>query len=810
MLQDSTHISYEEMQKRLSQLEHENEVINTRLQIMERSASESEMRFSQLYQASFEGIAIFKNGRIILVNQALCKLFGHERDEMLQMKIGGLFSPQYRDTALKKIKQNISKTFETLCIRKSGHIFPAKVHGKFIPFEGEDARVLVIDDITTTKQTEKELIEKDIQYRKLFEETRDAIYISSTYGKLIKVNKACLELFGYTKKEMLEMPAKNLYYNKEDRTTFQKEIEKKGSLYNYEIRLRKKDGTPIDTTLTSTARKNLSGEIIGYQGIIHDITERKKNEELKKAKELAERSASMKEKFLANMSHEIRTPMNAVIGMSNLLGNTPLNDEQKKYLYGIKGASEHLLVLINDILDFSKIEAGKLQIEQITFNLKEVLENIIQTFKFKMKEKKLDFILNLENNLPFILIGDPTRITQILLNLVSNAYKFTKQGSISIDVKMFEEDIRNVVLAFTVTDTGIGIPQEQLDNIFGVFEQVSRDTTRRFGGTGLGLAITKKLVEMQGGHISVKSKIGEGSSFIFTIKYEKGDASSIDLKNNSNTLQKDIIIQKLGKLNILLVEDNELNKVVAMETLKKWGDEIHIDHAENGLIALDLVQSDTKKYDLILMDVQMPKLNGYDTTKKIRGEFGLTDIPILAMTAYATTGEAEKAIVAGMNDYISKPFNPKKLYQKIVQLTGVEIIGQEKTTQKDNTVQQQTQAPQSKVTDLSFLEEATNGDPDMLYSMLEIMIRETPEEIAHIERYFHEKNWPKLRAAAHKFKSAVSYMGLHNIKDHVKNIQLYAETEENLDQLYPMISQVKEICQIAVEELKEKFENLNK
>jgi CheY-like chemotaxis protein len=495
------------------------------------------------------------------------------------------------------------------------------------------------------------------------------------------------------------------------------------------------------------------------------------------------------------------------------LQDTQLNAEQYKFLDGIRSASEHLLVLINDILDFSKIEAGKLNLEKIDFSLPEVLHSVEQTFKFKATEKQLDLQLHTEKNLPHALKGDPTRLKQILINLVSNAIKFTDKGLVRIEVKQFAEDAQSATLAFTVLDSGIGIPPEKVAVIFDSFSQVSDSTTRRFGGTGLGLAITKKLVEMQGGTISVKSEPQKGSSFIFVIKFKKGD-SNIALQHLHNALPKDI--RRLGKMRILLAEDNLLNQVVAAETLKKWGNQLQIDIANNGREAILYIQRN--KYDIVLMDVQMPIMDGLEATRQIRQELKLPDLPILAMTAFATSGEAERTIMAGMNDYISKPFNPKQLYQKVVQLSkcsfedeindddivdlsniGAAIIPHQANTDQEIKATQTHNA----ILDLTFLEETTGGDAELKTMLIEIILREAPDELAQMERLCHEQNWTRLGAIAHKFKSNITYMGLHSIADTIKNIQLYAEQRIHLDELPQMVQSVKALCEKGMTELQQ-------
>ncbi len=792
----------QQLQKKIADLQRENDYLYKQVMFIEKEALQSSLICQQLSKASIEGIVLYTSNSITLLNEAMYHLFGYNRIDLLGKDIYSLIAPYYREATTEKFsKVHEEISLETICIRQDKSIFPARIHRKSIKVNNATSQVLIIRDITDDKAVKQELQQSEKLYYRLFEESRDAIYISGVRGDLQEVNQASLELFGYDREEMIGMNALRLYYDAEDRRKFTETIQRDGSVSNYEVNLVTKEGEVINCVLSSSTRRNANMEIIGYHGIIRDITEQKRTSELIKAKELAEKSASMKERFLANMSHEIRTPMNAVIGMTNLLQDTGITHAQKKYVDGIKGASEHLLVIINDILDFSKIEAGRLEIETIEFDVLDVLKSVIQTFKFKAAEKSLDLRLIAEDGLPTAVVGDPTRLLQILMNLVSNAIKFTKKGSITIHARLFNEDSNKATLAFSVTDTGMGIPEDKIDTVFSSFEQVSRSTTRLFGGTGLGLTITKKLIEMQGGSISVKSKVGEGTSFIFVLKFPKGSK----LLNRQNK-RKDVVIRPLGKITILLVEDNELNQVVAVDTLKKWGKSVRVDIANHGAEALDLIKKNS--YDIVLMDVQMPVMNGYDATKAIRNELGLHKLPILAMTAYATTGEAEKTIIAGMDDYISKPFDPKKLFQKIVQLSKHQFPDDNTTSVAKAPISTEKNGVDTKVTDLQYLTETTGDDPELMAKMIEIMLRETPEEIKKMEELYSEKKWDRLRAVAHKFKSAVTYMGLNEMKEVVKDIQTNAQNHQNLKRIGDLIQQLKLVCTQALGELEQALKHL--
>jgi signal transduction histidine kinase len=382
------------------------------------------------------------------------------------------------------------------------------------------------------------------------------------------------------------------------------------------------------------------------------------------AKDQAMASERFKQQFLANMSHEIRTPMNSVIGITHLLLRSELNEQQHRYISMIKAASEQLMSIINDILDISKIEAGKMTFEKIPFSIEQVCTNVRNILAMKADEKGLELKLNIHPEVPDSIIGDPSRLTQILINLAGNSIKFTDKGFVEIKSEIVLKSNNSVDIEFSVTDTGIGIAKDKLSSIFESFTQAENETSRKYGGTGLGLTISKQLVELQGGHIGLESKLGVGTRFFFNIAYgidSKTHEVKIIQTNENN--YKEI----LENSRILLVEDNEFNKIVAEDTIMEYLQGITLDHASNGLEALNMVVSGY--YDVVLMDIQMPEMDGYEATQKIRQlENEKRHTPIMAMTANATPEEIEKCYLSGVDDYISKPFVPEELFKKMAEL----------------------------------------------------------------------------------------------------------------------------------------------
>jgi len=404
------------------------------------------------------------------------------------------------------------------------------------------------------------------------------------------------------------------------------------------------------------------GETTGVAVFSKDITETKKfQKELLQARNDAIISAKAKTEFLSNMSHEIRTPMNAIMGLTDLLlDEKTFEGTSLENLKSIRYSADNLLVIINDILDFSKIEAGKITFENIEFDIRQRMTKLQKTFDYRSKEKGLDFTVKIDPNVPNIIKGDPYRLNQILFNLVGNALKFTSKGFIKVEIDLIEKNTEKTKLQFTVSDSGIGIAEHKQSKIFDSFTQAYTDTTRKFGGTGLGLAITKNLTLLQNGDIKVKSKVGQGTAFIVVLDFNSSNL--LELENEKSALE----IFDLSDYKILVVEDNVMNQFVAKQFFKKWNTDVVI--ANNGVEAIELLKV-RNDFDLILMDLQMPEMSGFQATEIIRSHNSPVKnryIPIIALSADAFLETRKKVIEAGMNDFVTKPFKPEELYQKVL------------------------------------------------------------------------------------------------------------------------------------------------
>ncbi|MBK8367373.1 MAG: tetratricopeptide repeat protein [Bacteroidetes bacterium] len=489
-----------------------------------------------------------------------------------------------------------------------------------------------------------------------------------------------------------------------------------------------------------------------------------KNEELKKAKDTAEQSLQIQEQFLANTSHEIRTPMNGILGMTRQLLETPLNTEQTEYLNAIKESSNNLLHVVNDILDISKIRAGKIVFEKKEFQIVELFKSLQFMLQHKADVKQILLETKIDNLIPTVILGDTVRLNQILLNLAGNAIKFTDKGHVTISAELVSDFNNEVRVKFGVSDTGLGIPDDKLDYVFESFAQAEVHTTRKYGGTGLGLSISKFLVEKQGGHITVTSKVNKGSCFSFDLQFEKVDFNLSTASMSQITKIPEGV--NLSKIKVLLVEDNIINQRVALFELNKW--KVSTDVSEDALAAIEKLK--TNEYTIILMDISMPGMDGIEATKYIRNQ--LTEpsksTPIIAMTASAVSGEKERCFEAGMNDYISKPFIPLTFYKKIVKWSGYEDVNDSNDIESGISVRTKS----NKLIDLMMIRERASGDVEYVKDMIKMFIDLMPEYYNELKSYHDIKNWEELGKQAHKMKTPVAYFGVEELRELLSSIEL--------------------------------------
>ncbi|MEJ8800568.1 ATP-binding protein [Pontibacter sp. H249] len=659
------------------------------------------------------------------------------------------------------------------------------------------AVVFIFIDINKREKLESEIRENESRLKQFFEALPIGITVRDAAGDLFFTNKqgrktlqkifpesSLHNLQQLVKEQKVLKAGTDELYPLEEMPVIKALSGTSSTVDNIEIR---NQDNSILLSETASPVYNSKQEIVYAIATFDDITNRKKEEfELKQAKQAAEDSSLAKERFLANMSHEIRTPMNAILGFTNLLHRSPLDTEQQQFVEAIRSSGENLLTIINDILDVSKIQAGMMQLEAIPFGLKSLFESLQVLLQNIARDKGLKLTVNCQENIPWLLIGDPVRLTQIMYNLIQNAIKFTSKGGVSVDVRVKEQAQDQSWIEISVSDTGIGISQDKLDSIFERFSQATTTTTREFGGTGLGLTIVKSLVELQGGTISINSTLGKGSVFTVLIPYKNASEDDIILYSEQSHLEEGTIQRKL---HVLVTEDNLLNQKLAFRVLSDMGFTVEI--ASNGSEAVELLKAG-RHFDVVLMDIQMPVMDGYEATTLIREKLNM-NVPIMAMTAHAMSGEKEKCLAFGMNDYLSKPFKAKELQSKIYMLLGADAIlleGEHPAA---------VSAPA--IYDLAYLMNMAGGNIDFVKEMVNLFLTHTPVELGKLKNAMNHADLIQVAEIAHKLKSSVGMMGIKSMEEALKQLEQNAKVAADPSIMATRYEEVALLGEKAINEL---------
>lgn len=752
-----------------SEKSHIKMVMNTILSVLQRQTALAKYAIAKELFENYKGfVGIISGNGNVFINKSGKQMLGIKEYETIPSYAIDAIFPEWAKQ--KYYKENsgcwnnyteiITKTkekipvFQTVLIKDENNFYSER----FI--------ASVANDITEIRKNEELIVKNQAILKAIIDSIPDIIFQIDENGIFldVKTHDNALKL-PYSGKSIKDIFPDKIWIPSLE--TIKKVKEKGGvELFEYELSLFNLDKHYFEARVTQSTIGN-------YLFIIRDITKRKNSEkELIKAKHAAEEAALAKQNFLSTMSHEIRTPMNAVIGITHLLLQEEPKPEQLENLKTLQFSAQNLMGIINDVLDFSKIEAGKIVFEEIDFNLKEILNGVHRSLQFKAIEKNIDFVWDWDEEIPEIVIGDSVRLTQILNNLTGNALKFTHKGFVKISAQLNKSlsQEKLITIDFNIEDTGTGIPKDKIDLVFEKFTQASEDTTRKYGGTGLGLSITKKLLELQNSEIKVKSELGKGTTFYFSLQFRKSSLKKID--NNSETFE----IKDLSHLKILIAEDNEMNQMVVNKFLKKWN--IRPDFAINGQEAVE--KANLQNYDIILMDLQMPEVDGFEATKRIRSLGGhFKNIPIIALTASSLIDVKDKIYSTGMNDFIPKPFNPTILYEKIVKYG----LKSEVTEATENIILDSKENDNLSLYNYETILDLADGNVDFLQEFIGKLVKSLEEFREQYVKSMQSVNLENLRFHHHKIKSSLEMFEMNQLSENIqKSKTLISVTTMDIDE----------------------------
>jgi PAS domain S-box-containing protein len=789
---------------------------------IEATLRESEERLEQTFAASPIGMALVDPlGCYIKVNRAFCAMLGWSEAELLATDFKSITHPDDKALSIQYFSEmsegsRQSLQMEKRYLHKTGRNVLTQLNVNAIKntFGVPLHYVAQYQDITERKTAEGQLHKLSLAV----EQSPESIFIMDIHGKVEYVNEAFVQSTGYSREQMIGQNQNILKSANTPREQFSnlKLTIALGKTWKGEIDNKIKTGDDVTTYSIITPLRQTDGSISHYVAVQEDITVKKRlgqeldrhrhhleemvesrTVELAAAQQLAEAANKAKSAFIANMSHEIRTPMNGVLGMTYLALAGTNDPKQRDYLQKIHLSGQHLLHIVDDILDFSKIEAGKMSLEAVDFSLDQVLNNINAMMTGKIAGRNLTLSFDIDPQLSQQMHGDPHRLSQILINYTNNALKFTEQGEINVFVRKLNDTPTGWMVRFEVEDTGIGMTKMQQKKLFQSFAQADSSTTRKYGGTGLGLAISKQLAILMGGEVGVLSVLGQGSTFWFTAHLEHASGilpqinSAFDPKNASIRLQK--LAEVSGGIRILVVEDNQFNQQIAVELLEAVKCTVLV--AANGQIAIDLLARE--KVDCVLMDIQMPVMGGLEASRRIRTMPGLSELPVIAITANAMNEDRLHCLAAGMNDFLSKPFEPDLFYATLIRWLA--------PTNGDPTIpilesSEQPAIPDSNsCIDLSVLGKFFSKSPEKVGIFAEKFIVSARKGMSEIDDAYERKNLDELCALGHRLKSSARTVGANGFADLCHNLE-QLKHDGNLAQAQVIIAKLRPLLeQIALE-----------
>lgn len=713
------------------------------------------------------------NGYITYVNPMMVSQFGYTEEQLIGSNFKNYVAKKYQKRVQGFYTFQLSEKLQSTYTE-----FPViDANGNEV-WIGQTVDMSIKDEITFNvlardvsdrKKLEKSLMLSEEKYKSIIENMELGLLEVDKEGNIVKAYPKFSKLTGYSNEELIGKNAANFFLSEEDIEKMRKRNKDRlsGKSEVYEVKIKRKDGQEVWVLISGAPFYNEKGFVEGSVGIHLDISLQKElEEELRTAKQIAEDSLQAKDLFLANISHEIRTPLNAIIGISELMLNSTPTRDQRKYLETIMASGDNLLGLINEILDLSKIQSGKLELRKEPVRLFTLVEHIHRSFSVIGGKKNLPVLLKGELDPNQYHLADAKRLKEVLFNLVGNAVKFTNEGSVTISIEHLSESSTHDEISFEVIDTGVGIPEADLDNVFKIFAQASNTYVASESGTGLGLSITKGIVESMGGELKVSSELGKGSCFNFSVQFEKSD-----FKDQEVEIQAGGEGRSLQGCKILVVEDAEINRFLVNTILEKWG--CIVTESVNGEEAVQVLKNST--FDLVLMDVRMPVMDGLEATGIIRNELKITDLPIIALTANAIEGEVEKCKKAGMNDYLSKPYSQDELYAVMTRNLSNESAEQKKQS----------------LVNFEGIQNITQGDEVFQKRMVRLFIDETETNIGKLQAALENQDEETLKKVAHTMKGAAAHICTDTIVSKLKAIEadglLFVESKHLVDKLIPLL-----------------------
>lgn len=786
------------------------ELVAVARDITEQVATEDALRTTQTRLSTLitnlqKGVLVEdENRRIILVNQLFCDLFSIPAKAESLIGIDCSQSAEQSKHLFSNPEEFVQRinellTRQEIMINEELHMTDGRILERdYVPIflEGQyRGHLWKYADVTEQFLARERIRKSEEKYRGIMNNMELGLIEVDMEDRICKAYDRFCEMMGYTEEELIGQIASDLFLPDEFRDVFneQQSIRSEGRATSYEIQMVKKDGSRIWVIVSGAPIMDEHGEIVGSMGIHYDISARKLLEqELALAKEVAEDARQAEKQFLANMSHEIRTPLNAIIGMTHLLFDTRPNKQQYEYLDILKSSADFLHSLISDLLDMAKIEAGRIEVQSHPFDLVGLLRTTQRVFQIKLENRPIELDLMIDGRIAGNYIGDDVMLNQILLNIIGNAEKFTEEGSIEITAKLKKEDNDTAWIEFKIADTGIGIPKEKLDLIFQKFKQVNPQG-HKHKGTGLGLAITKQLVELQGGTLTVKSEEHEGTTFMFTLPFQKSDAEIV--KNDYEIEEGN---SNLEQCNLLVVEDNIMNQRYISGLLNKWN--IPFTIAIDGRKAVE--QAYKQHFDIILMDIQMPNMDGYEATLTIRNTSNLNQkTPIVALTASAMIDQKNKTKSVGMDDFITKPFTPTQLLSVIKRFLKADSLKETPAVPA---------APEERVSVLNYprIKELYGDDNEYILDMMETFLTDALPDFADFQELINAHDWTTLSKLAHRLKPTLGMVGLTELEEKMSQLETKARNAPQPESLQLLWNSLTEGLEKGTKEIRREIEKL--